>query len=137
MGCGGRGQIFGTFLQPCFIDVLYLVIFGLTYRTWEEPFDQAIYCLATDGNWTLVCGTARHGMVRLWDMRHSKPVQMFYVKHPFSGQSSPVYSVAFDQKNLYVALDQCVNLLSFSGYKETKSNINSYNDRLQLRGIVY
>lgn len=90
-------------------------------RTWEEPFDQAIYCLATDGNWSLVCGTARHGMVRLWDMRHSKPVQLFYVKHPFSGQSSPVYSVAFDQKNLYVALDQCLNLLSFSGYiKDSK-----------------
>ena len=93
----------------------------LIFRTWEEPFDQAIYCLATDGNWSLVCGTARHGMVRLWDMRHSKPVQLFYVKHPFSGQSSPVYSVAFDQKNLYVALDQCLNLLSFSGYiKDSK-----------------
>lgn len=103
---------------------------GACVRTWEEPFDQAIYCLATDGNWSMVCGTARHGMVRLWDMRHSKPVQLFYVKHPFSGQSSPVYSVAFDQKNLYVALDQCVNLLSFSGYiKDTNSIINSYNNR--------
>lgn len=97
-------------------------------RTWEEPFDHAIYCLATDGNWTLVCGTARHGMVRLWDMRHSKPVQLYYAKHPFSGQSSPVYSVAFDQKNLYVALDQCLDLLSFSGQiTGSKSIINNYS----------
>jgi len=99
-------------------------------RTWEEPFDHAIYCLATDGNWTLVCGTARHGMVRLWDMRHSKPVQLYYSKHPFSGQSSPVYSVAFDQKNLYVALDQCLNLLSFSGQiTGSKSIISNYSTR--------
>jgi len=99
-------------------------------RTWEEPFDHAIYCLATDGNWTLVCGTARHGMVRLWDMRHSKPVQLYYSKHPFSGQSSPVYSVAFDQKNLYVALDQCLNLLSFSGQiTSSKSIISNYRTR--------
>jgi len=99
-------------------------------RTWEEPFDHAIYCLATDGNWTLVTGTARHGMVRLWDMRHSKPVQLYYSKHPFSGQSSPVYSVAFDQKNLYVALDQCVNLLSFSGQTTgPKSIISNYSTR--------
>ena len=108
---------------------IYFKFFG--DRTWEEPFDEAIYCLATDGNWSLVCGTARHGMVRLWDMRHSRPVQKFYVKHPFSGQSSPVYSVAFDQKNLYVALDQCLNLLSFSGYGNTNNIISNYNHRLQ------
>ena len=102
----------------------------LIFRTWEEPFDHAIYCLATDGNWTLVCGTARHGMVRLWDMRHSKPVQLYYSNHPFSGQSSPVYSVAFDQKNLYVALDQCLNLLSFSGQiTGSKSITNNYSNR--------
>ena len=108
--------------------IIYLC---LIFRTWEEPFDEAIYCLATDGNWSLVCGTARHGMVRLWDMRHSRPVQMFYVKHPFCGQSSPVYSVAFDQKNLYVALDQCLNLLSFSGFDNTNSTISNYNHRLR------
>ena len=86
-------------------------------RKWEEPFNEAIYSLATDGNMSMVCGTARHGLVRLWDMRQSVPVQHFYLKHPFIGQSSPVYSVAFDQRNLYAALDQSVNLLSFSGYK--------------------
>lgn len=90
--------------------------FRFSFRSWEEPFDEAIYCMTTDNNMSLVCGTARHGLVRLWDMRHKQPVQMFYTKHPHHGQSSPVYSVAFDQANLYVALDQCLNLLSFYGH---------------------
>lgn len=44
-------------------------------------------------------------------MRSPAPVQMFYTAHAHRGQSSPAYSVAFDQSNLYVALDQCLNLL--------------------------
>lgn len=96
---------------------------GACVRTWEEPFDEVIYCLNTDNNMSLVCGTARHGLVRVWDMRQTQPVQMFYAKHAHSGQSSPVYSVAFDQTNLYVALDQCLNLMSFYG-GQTKNNAN-------------
>ena len=89
---------------------------GTCVSKWEEPFNEAIYCMSTDYNMTLVCGTARHGLVRLWDMRHTQPIQMYHVKHPRIGQSSPVYSVSFDQANLYVALDQCLNLVSFSGH---------------------
>ncbi len=95
---------------------------GQCVRKWEEPFDEAVYCLATDNNMTLVCGTARHGLVRLWDMRHSSPVQMYYVKHPHNGQSSPVYSVAFDPSNLYVALDQSLNLINFYGRNNHLTN---------------
>ena len=95
---------------------LWDVRVGGIVRSWEEPFDEPIYCLSTDNVNTLVCGTARHGLVRLWDLRNDKQhVQMFYAKHAHAGQSSPVYSVAFDQANLYVALDQCLNLMSFSG----------------------
>ncbi len=87
-------------------------------RVWEEPFDEVVYCLSTDNNYSLVCGTARHGLTRLWDMRQPRgSVQFYYAKHARVGQSSPVYSVAFDQANLYVALDQCLNLISFSGYE--------------------
>ena len=54
--------------------------------------------LTTDGSHTLLTGTARHGLVRLWDMRDtSAHVAHYYVGHPYLGQSSPVYSVAFDQ----------------------------------------
>jgi len=85
---------------------------------WEEPFNEAIYSLTTDGSHTLLTGTARHGLVRLWDMRDtSAHVAHYYVGHPYLGQSSPVYSVAFDQRHMYAALDQSVNLLSFSALK--------------------
>jgi F-box/WD-40 domain protein 4 len=97
---------------------------GICVRKWEEPFNEAIYCMSTDNNMTLVCGTARHGLVRLWDMRHTQPVQMYHVKHPRNGQSSPVYSVTFDQSNLYVALDQCLNLVSFTGQHRGDNSAN-------------
>lgn len=91
---------------------------GRNVVTWEEPYNEAIYSLATDGYNSLLTGTARHGLARLWDLRSpGQAVSHFYVKHPFVGQSSPVYSVAFDQRHMYAALDQSVNLLSFSGYK--------------------
>ncbi len=86
---------------------------GRCVRAWEEPFDESVYCFSTDGHVTMVTGTARHGLARLWDLRHQQPVSMYYARHAHHGQSSPVYSIAFDQSNLYVALDQCLNLLSF------------------------
>jgi hypothetical protein len=45
---------------------------------------------------------------------------MTYTKHAHPGQSSPVYSVGFDMAHLYVALDQCLSLVSFSGSKNLK-----------------
>lgn len=97
---------------------------GGCVKAWVEPFDEAIYCLATDNHNTVVAGTARHGMVRLWDMRATNSVQMYYVKNHHCGQSSPVYSIDLDQSHLYVALDQCLSLLSFSGLRNCKRNGN-------------
>ena len=47
-------------------------------RTWEEPYDESVYCLATDHVNLLVTGTARHGRVRIWDMRSSTSL---YARH--------------------------------------------------------
>lgn len=88
---------------------------GKCTRVWEEPFNESVYSIATDNHMSLVCGMARHGLVRLWDLRHKQSVQMYYTKHPRKGQSSPVYSVGFDSSNLYVAMDQSLNLLTFAG----------------------
>jgi len=61
---------------------------------------------------------------------------MIYTKHAHPGQSSPVYSVGFDMSHLYVALDQCLSLVSFDGKEQnnqiavsnkTNSNNNSNN----------
>lgn len=78
---------------------------------WEDPHDSVVYCLDSDHNVTILSGTSRYGLVRLWDKRNSRDcIQMYYV-----GQhNSPVYSLAFDPCHAYVALDSCVNLLNFS-----------------------
>ena len=49
-------------------------------------------------------------------MRSKQPVSFFHTKHP-KHKSSPVYSIAADNSNLYIALDQCLNLISFSGLR--------------------
>ncbi|KAK3777873.1 hypothetical protein RRG08_038119 [Elysia crispata] len=79
-------------------------------KQWEEPFDSALYCIETDGENTMVVGTARHGMVRLWDKRHSDPIQMMYCKN----SHSPVYSLAMDYGHLYIALDTGLTIMDFT-----------------------
>ena len=126
----GAGMLDLTWIDPtkflsCGYDSfarLWDIRSGTCVLKWEEPFNEAIYCMSHDFNNTLVCGTARHGLVRLWDMRSTAPVQMYHVKHPRWGQSSPVYSVAFDPANLYVALDQSLSLVSFSARKSQHQN---------------
>lgn len=77
---------------------------------WEEPYDSAIYCLKSDGHNAIVTGTARYGMVRVWDKRKTQHVQMYYTAR----DSSPVYSLAFDSAHLYVALDRSIKMLDFN-----------------------
>ena len=97
-------------------------------RAWEEPHDESVYCLATDRANCLVTGTARHGRVRVWDMRSSSALYMRHAAPARRGQSSPVYSLAMDSTNMYVALDQSLNHWAFS---------NIYNDNSKQRhGVI-
>ncbi|XP_052773792.1 F-box/WD repeat-containing protein 4-like [Mya arenaria] len=76
---------------------------------WAEPYDATVYCLQTDCNVAMVTGTAQHSMVRLWDKRSTQPVQEYFLS-----QKSPVYSVAFDSRRLFAALDLNTSYLDFS-----------------------
>lgn len=87
-----------------FIDCLFF-----DCRCWEEPHDESVYCLATDRVNCLVTGTARHGRVRVWDMRAATSLYSRHAAAARRGQSSPVYSLALDAANMYVALDQSLN----------------------------
>lgn len=78
---------------------------------WEDPHDSVVYCMASDHHVTVLSGTSRHGLVRVWDKRMTKCLQMFYVGRG----NSPVYSVTFDPYHMYVALDRSLNILDFSG----------------------
>lgn len=79
--------------------------------SWEDPHDSTVYCVASDHNVTVLSGTSRYGVVRLWDKRMLNEVAAFFV----GIGNSPVYSVVFDPCYMYVALDQSFNMLSFTG----------------------
>ncbi|KAK7508522.1 hypothetical protein BaRGS_00000088 [Batillaria attramentaria] len=79
----------------------YLRMWDLRTQTcvnmWEDQFDSAVYCLKTDGLYTMLTGTARHGLA-------------YYSRH----QTSPVYSMASDVHRLFLALDVGLNMMDFS-----------------------
>ncbi|XP_026294386.1 F-box/WD repeat-containing protein 4 [Frankliniella occidentalis] len=83
-------------------------------RFWSDPFDVVLYSLASDYSHSLLCGTAQHGRVQMWDKRHTRSLQMYFMN---SDHSSPVYSLQFDPTHLYVALDQSLNMMDFSGFR--------------------
>ncbi|XP_072883167.1 F-box/WD repeat-containing protein 4 isoform X2 [Hemitrygon akajei] len=78
---------------------------------WEEPHDSALYCLQTDGNFMIASGSSHYGVVRLWDKRQSKSLQMFFLSCP---SSSPVYCLRFTTSHLYAALAYALYTLDFT-----------------------
>lgn len=85
---------------------------GQCVYEWEDPFDTTLYCLQSDRDNTIVTGSSRYGMLRLWDKRKSQPVQVYYL----GPKNSPVYSVTFDSSRLYAALDLSITMADFSIY---------------------
>nr|CAB3245400.1 F-box/WD repeat-containing protein 4-like [Phallusia mammillata] len=81
-------------------------------KIWEEPHDNTIYCVTSDANHMILSGSCRHGVVRLWDMRKTKPVQTFY----FGSRrvSSPVYSLQFTRTHLFAALARGLHCVEFT-----------------------
>jgi len=80
---------------------------------WVDPFGAPGYCLASDLQFSLVCGTAHHARAQLWDKRSSTSVQAYFGRRN-PRDRSPVYSVSFDPCHLFLAQDSCLNVLDFS-----------------------
>eukprot|EP00088_Acartia_fossae_P038136 TRINITY_DN3943_c0_g1_i1.p1 TRINITY_DN3943_c0_g1~~TRINITY_DN3943_c0_g1_i1.p1 ORF type:complete len:481 (+),score=108.66 TRINITY_DN3943_c0_g1_i1:386-1828(+) len=87
---------------------------GRCVTYWVEPYDETVYSLGTDRVNTLVTGTSMYGRVRVWDMRSTKSLYCKYSTPARRGQSSPIYSLAMDSSNIYVALDQSLNHYNFN-----------------------
>lgn len=43
---------------------------------WEEPHDSALYCIKTDKNHMIASGSSYYGVVRLWDKRQTRCLQV-------------------------------------------------------------
>ncbi|KAF4522412.1 hypothetical protein B566_EDAN007662 [Ephemera danica] len=88
---------------------------------WDDPHDTTLYCLASDGAHSVLCGSSRHSRVQLWDKRQAKGVQMYFAT---SHDSSPVYSLTFDPGSMFLALDQSLNCLDFTTWDAAIHNFN-------------
>ncbi|XP_052468927.1 F-box/WD repeat-containing protein 4 isoform X4 [Carassius gibelio] len=77
---------------------------------WEEPHDSALYCIKTDKNHMIASGSSYYGVVRLWDKRKTRCLQMFQLAPT---TSSPVYSLCFNTTHLYAALASVLYSLDF------------------------
>lgn len=53
---------------------------------WEEPHDSALYCIKSDKNHMIASGSSYYGVVRLWDKRQTRCLQVtvsMHVSEPF------------------------------------------------------
>ncbi|XP_056617463.1 F-box/WD repeat-containing protein 4 isoform X2 [Triplophysa dalaica] len=77
---------------------------------WEEPHDSALYCIKTDKNHMIASGSSYYGVVRLWDKRQTRCLQMFQLAPT---TSSPIYSLCFNTTHLYAAVASVLYSLNF------------------------
>ncbi|KAK6293546.1 F-box/WD repeat-containing protein 4 [Coregonus clupeaformis] len=77
---------------------------------WEEPHDSALYCIQTDGNHMIASGSSYYGVIRTWDKRQTRCLEMFQLS---SAVSSPVYCLRFNTSHLYAALATALHSLDF------------------------
>lgn len=72
---------------------------------WEEPHDCALYCIQSDGNHMIASGSSYYGVVRLWDKRHTRCLQ---VRHLLAS----MLSTALSMKHTHVRLLETMVCLS-------------------------
>ncbi|XP_038046608.1 F-box/WD repeat-containing protein 4-like isoform X2 [Patiria miniata] len=78
----------------------------------EDPHDYTVYRLQSDGKFLIASGTALWSVARLWDKRMNSELQSFFVDHR---RNSPVYGLQFNGSHMYVALNNSLRALSFTG----------------------
>lgn len=80
-------------------------------NSWKQQTDSTYYCLRSDGHRNIFAGT-RDCSVDFFDKRQTvSPVNTFNVGEQ---NSSPVYSLDFNETSLFVALEKEVKILNFS-----------------------
>lgn len=109
--------------------------------TLRDPFaDVPVYSVACGGgaDYTVAAGTARHGLVRMWDVRQAKEDIKSGTSIFGPGKdSSPVYSLQMEHDRLFGVTDRRAWMLGFGEQgdngvqnlrKEASNGYNRYND---------
>ncbi|XP_018407750.1 PREDICTED: F-box/WD repeat-containing protein 4 isoform X2 [Cyphomyrmex costatus] len=98
---------------------------GRCVCSWVDPYDATLYCIASDYRYTMITGTQYNCLAVLWDQRKSDFVQLYYVNSKESSRRSPIYSVQFDNTQLYCATDRHMIELDFSVHSYRKRDYKS------------
>ncbi|XP_067643970.1 F-box/WD repeat-containing protein 4 isoform X2 [Eurosta solidaginis] len=102
----------------------------------EDPFDSSFYCIEYDGLYALLCGTKYHSRVNLYDIRMPNKYQQLYFPRRTKrakNQSSPVYSLACDNRYLFVATDHNLRVFDFKeNYAERRDYSNVFSDKRRI-----
>lgn len=104
--------------------------------TWMDPFDSSLFSLAYDGLFGVVCGMSHHCRVNLYDLRQPREYVQMY--HPLMTESkhsggSPVYSIACDTTQLFIATDHNLRVLDFTAnWAAARDYRNFYGDNKSL-----
>ena len=61
-------------------------------QEWEEPHDSALYCIRSDKNHMIASGSSYYGVVRLWDKRQTRCLQVRASQRPGSSRASEFFS---------------------------------------------
>jgi len=77
----------------------------------DDPDDNPLYRLQVDEPWRLIVGTARFGIIRVWDWRMPRCLSSSYVDSKyFRG----IYSLQADHGKLFVTSSTALYLLDFT-----------------------
>ncbi|CAD7005915.1 F-box/WD repeat-containing protein 4 [Ceratitis capitata] len=102
----------------------------------EDPFDSSFYCIEYDGLYALLCGAKYHSRVNLYDIRMPNKYQQLYFPRRSKrakNQSSPVYSLACDNRYLFIATDHNLRVFDFKeSYAECKDYRNIFSDKRRI-----
>lgn len=61
-------------------------------QEWEEPHDSALYCIRSDKNYMIASGSSYYGVVRLWDKRQTRCLQVSIGGRLGSSRASQLFS---------------------------------------------
>ncbi|XP_011205750.3 F-box/WD repeat-containing protein 4 [Bactrocera dorsalis] len=105
----------------------------------EDPFDSSFYCVEYDGLYGLLCGAKYHRRVNLYDIRMPNTYQQLYFPRRSKkarNQSSPVYSIACDNRYLFIATDQNIRVFDFKeDCAESRDYRNIFDDKRTFRTL--
>ncbi|XP_053953759.1 F-box/WD repeat-containing protein 4 [Anastrepha ludens] len=107
----------------------------------EDPFDSSFYCIEYDGLYALLCGTKYHSRVNLYDIRMPNKYQQLYFprrSRRSKNQSSPVYSLACDNRYLFVATDHNLRVFDFKyNCEECRDYRDIFSDKRRMTALKF